>query len=330
MRVPGRRHLTNRRGATLPLVALMMVALLSIVALVADLGMLFAARGDAQRAADAAALAGASAYLEATPEEEVAEERARDYAGRNTLHGREIASGEVDVWVDHPQSTVRVGIQRTIPLTFARIFGMNEREIGAMAVARVTSSGTAACVKPFALPDTIYQGDDFLYTEQMIWEQRSPSGMRQITTPDSPPGGGNWVYEMLVDTTCARTLSTGTASYRTPDNNRVGQVFNGFDQLVSYDPHLTWSPTGQYDGFDREHWAESPRVAVIALYDHTTVIGTGTGTLQITGFLRVFFHRRTNPPNVELYGVILPASGISDTCAGQGCGEATRVLQLIQ
>ncbi|MGH2394838.1 MAG: pilus assembly protein TadG-related protein, partial [Candidatus Limnocylindria bacterium] len=49
----------DERGSTIVFVSLAMAALLSIVALAVDVGMLYTARGEAQRAADAAALAGA-------------------------------------------------------------------------------------------------------------------------------------------------------------------------------------------------------------------------------------------------------------------------------
>src|SRR5215475_13929485 len=54
----------NERGQTLMLVAISMVSLLAIAALAVDLGSLYAARGEIQRAADAAALAGAKAFVD--------------------------------------------------------------------------------------------------------------------------------------------------------------------------------------------------------------------------------------------------------------------------
>lgn len=54
----------TQRGATLVLVAVCLVALTGVGAVVIDLGMLLKARSDAQRAAEAGALAGASAFRE--------------------------------------------------------------------------------------------------------------------------------------------------------------------------------------------------------------------------------------------------------------------------
>ena len=335
MRVPGRRHLTNRRGATLPLVALMMVALLSIVALVADLGMAMSARGDAQRAADAAALAGVSTYTEAAPSEAEAETRARDYATRNHLLGRAILDDEIMVGVDAANMAVTVQLQRTLPTAFARIFGVNETDVGATATARVTMSGTAACVRPFAFPNTIYTEADYGQRVK-LWEQKDDGdGFVLIGHDGSPPGLGN-IRPMISDTDCSgRTLSTGSAPYRAPDDTRLGQVRNGFADLIESDAGLTWSPTGPHNGFNRPDYLNSNRVGVVPVYDPATSNGTpgGTGVVHITGFLLVYFSDmdRTPPPQPHdrVWGVILRATGVSDVCDLGTCTPTTPVIQLV-
>ena len=54
----------RKRGAMLVLVAVSLGMLIGFAALAVDFGMLYDARSETQRAADAAALAGASAYLD--------------------------------------------------------------------------------------------------------------------------------------------------------------------------------------------------------------------------------------------------------------------------
>ena len=53
----------GRRGATAAFVVVTLAALLGMVALAVDVGMLMKVRSDAQRAADAAALAGAQDFM---------------------------------------------------------------------------------------------------------------------------------------------------------------------------------------------------------------------------------------------------------------------------
>lgn len=350
MRVPGRRHLTNRRGATLPLVALMMVALLSIVAVVVDLGMLFAARGDVQRAADAAALAGASTYMEVAPDPEVAESRARDWGTRNHLFNRPIAAGEIQVGVDDPQMSVSVVIQRTLPLTFARIFGRDQATVSAFATARVTNTGSSTCIRPFGIPDGGFDQSS-IGDKVLLWESSGGGNnsagydaFALVGNPASNNGVGHDIYHMLVDTECAADqVSVGDSIPAKPGNNTLGNVKQGVKVLADLDP-LTWSEDGPYNGFNRPDWESDPRVALVPTYDPGTYTGTWGGRVTVTGFVRVFIipelidcHPNSNPcvysnngKREQLYAVLLPATGASDTCVGQGCGSLNRVLQLVK
>src|SRR5580765_5000467 len=137
---PERVRKMERRGAALVLVAVAMAALLAAAALAIDIGILLDAHSDAQRAADSAALAGASAFQSyagtaAIPE---ARNRALALAGTNNIRGVPIdASGaaagstgttvytanEVKVTVLTAQNKVRVRIHRdAVGTYFAKIF----------------------------------------------------------------------------------------------------------------------------------------------------------------------------------------------------------------
>ena len=155
-----RAYAGNERGSVLILVTLSLVAVLSMFALVVDLGMGYSARSEAQRAADAAALAGASAFLDYPVEPlhavEPAKNLARQYARLNEILHRPIRDDEVDVLV-HPDAdppTVEVVIRRTgLPTMFARIFGVDSLAVTARAVAQVANSTTANCMAPWAIVD---------------------------------------------------------------------------------------------------------------------------------------------------------------------------------
>jgi hypothetical protein len=175
---------SDRPGAVLALVAVSLVALVSVIALAVDLGMLYAARGEAQRAADSAALAGASAFLDINPAtkpveaEAVAHARAMDYATRHTVMNFPIENEEVEPEIILAQEMVRVTIRRqAVPLFFARIFGMSSSGVTATAVAVASpeDAGRVQCVKPFALPnmwpntnpaDDIYRRD----SQAPVWD----------------------------------------------------------------------------------------------------------------------------------------------------------------
>ncbi|HEY3242312.1 MAG TPA: TadG family pilus assembly protein [Phycisphaerae bacterium] len=165
----------RRRGATLVLVTVSGVALLGAAALSIDVGRLYLTRNELQRAADAAAMAGTSAYLSdsawnsaqsdgswslSAALSALIDARAQNYASLNhtlnqatLLASTDIVKGYFDF--DHPSNAldttgghrfnaVEVTVRRTtgsangpVPFFFARILGMNEGNVVARAVAAV-------------------------------------------------------------------------------------------------------------------------------------------------------------------------------------------------
>lgn len=158
-----RNRLRDRQGSALVLLVVAMLGILSLMALSIDLGMLRTAHGEAQRAADAAALAGASAFMEMDPDAAAlaAPTRAVDFASRNTLQGRAFAAGDVTVTVVKDRRTVRVSVRKGAVATwFARIFGVNSAPVSARAAAHATRAPSTRCVKPFVPPDLWAETDD--------------------------------------------------------------------------------------------------------------------------------------------------------------------------
>jgi hypothetical protein len=154
----------NERGATLVLVALAMFGLLGVAALAVDAAAAFAWRTEAQKIADASALAGGSAFMDVHPAAvavQPAQDRAYEYALQHTIKGEAVDSSEVTVVVIPDSLKVRVGINRTgLPTWFARIFGVRSVDIGAIAAAQAETADAARCLKPIAVPDAWFDDDD--------------------------------------------------------------------------------------------------------------------------------------------------------------------------
>ena len=166
----------NRRGAALVIVALALSGLLSMLALAIDLGMLYKTHVEAQRAADAGALAGASVFMELAIQDadkvDSAYVRAHQLAEANYMTGGLVVSGEVTVQVIPDSEKVRVWVKRdSVPTWFARVFGIDFVPVGAKAAAEATTNGTAKCLKPFLIPDFWEEntGEDALHPNQ-IWD----------------------------------------------------------------------------------------------------------------------------------------------------------------
>ena len=154
----------NERGATLALVAVCLTGLTGVGAIAIDLGMLLKARSDAQRAAEAAALAGASAFVDFDANDpaavDTANARARRYAKLNTVLNTRVANADIQlVQVITDSQKVRVVVGRAAVGTwFARILGVSRVPINARAAAMVSEGAGTNCVKPLMIPDLWGEG----------------------------------------------------------------------------------------------------------------------------------------------------------------------------
>lgn len=173
----------DSRGAAIVLIAITMVALLSAAALAIDIGMLLNARGEAQRAADAAALAGAGALINPGPDPEAdARQFATDWAAQNFVTDMPVTLLPEDIDVDLGRQRVTVTVRRfadrgqAVGTWFANVFGVGQVDVAARAAAEVQPSGRARCVKPFTLPD--------------YWDDMNADSIYQIGEPYDPPMHG--------------------------------------------------------------------------------------------------------------------------------------------
>jgi uncharacterized membrane protein len=170
----------EERGASLVLVALSLVAMLGAASLAVDLGLLYVARNEAQRAADAAALAGASAFVDSGctsmnggcvsggAQETLAREQAEKVGAQDFVMGQAAKIEDGDVSFSYPtpmEPQITVDVERStargnaIPLLFSRLFGVTLGSVSAQATAEAFDpSGSSVpvgygCVAPFLVPN---------------------------------------------------------------------------------------------------------------------------------------------------------------------------------
>jgi hypothetical protein len=165
---------------SLVLVALSLVAMLAAASLAIDLGLLYVARSEAQRAADAAALAGASAFVNSGctsmnggciaggPQETLARQQAETVGAQDSVMGQAANIEDGDISFTYPtpmEPQISVTVQRSagrgnaIPMLFARLFGVTLGGVFATATAEAfdpSGSGVPVgfgCVAPFLVPN---------------------------------------------------------------------------------------------------------------------------------------------------------------------------------
>jgi hypothetical protein len=161
-------------------VAVSIVSLLAVSALAIDLTTLYVARGEIQRAADSAALAGAKAFVDSgvttNPTnaglQGVAQQLANSYAVaaafQNNVAGApaQVVGSPVLNFSLQGNPRVTISLQKTnLPVFFARIFGSSAASVSATATAEAynpaysQSNGGSfvpaapKCVKPFLVPN---------------------------------------------------------------------------------------------------------------------------------------------------------------------------------
>jgi hypothetical protein len=178
---PTRRNKqSGERGVSIVLVALSLVAILAAASLAIDLGLLYVARSEAQRAADAAALAGASAFVNSGctsmnggcvaggTQETLARQQAETVGAQDSVMGQAANIEDSDINFNYPtpmEPQISVTVQRSvargnaIPLLFARMFGVTLGSVSATATAEAFDpSGSDVpvgygCVAPFLVPN---------------------------------------------------------------------------------------------------------------------------------------------------------------------------------
>ena len=168
---------SGERGATLFLMIVSLVIMLGVSAFAIDLGLHYVVRSEAQRAADAGALAGAKTFVDSgylsgaitqSEAEDLARQTAITVASQNLVGGQLASVLPADVSFDftnpeNPLITVLVardtGHGNPMPTLFARALGITQSNISAAATAEAfTPAGGnvpvgTSCMKPWILPN---------------------------------------------------------------------------------------------------------------------------------------------------------------------------------
>jgi len=169
-----RRSFGAEEGSVLVMVAAALVMLLGVCAIAIDMANLYLARAQAQRAADAAALAGAKSFLTsgcATGgctaggiQETDGRRQAVGAGAQNYIAGQPASiDPNADVTFSYPnpqEPQITVVAKATVSTFFAKIFGVSTSNVSATATAEAYNPAggggaplAAACLKPLLMPN---------------------------------------------------------------------------------------------------------------------------------------------------------------------------------
>lgn len=352
-------------GTVLAVTALAILTLVGIAAFAVDLGMYYTARAEAQRAADAAALAGAGHLIVDRDGGRVRAE-AQSYAARNLVHGTAALLEDGDVTVDLDAFEVHVTLHRTeargnpIPTVFARVLGIDHMDLVARAAARADPATAANCLVPIALPDRWHNEGTFQWDpdEGDYYQKPAPDGSgtgyvlpRDLGTtillkgadgsassfepgwwylwqPGSGPGAAH-LDEYV--TSCPNPDVIRRKGDWVTDKGGVQQsIVRAFQKVIDRDPGAYWSE--ECDCVRNSNSSQSPRVRGIPLFDPTTYVKTSNaGNFQIVDFAGVFIEAIESDPLGQqvIRGRLMGVSGF-DPVGDPGAASLVRVARLIE
>ena len=158
-------------GQAMIIFALVFVALCGATGYAVDIGRIAVEKGELQNAADAAALAGAQDL----PAVDIAKSTAMEYAA---LNGIQASEASATTSLDGGSTRLEVVFTRTVPYTFARVFGLAEIQLSVRAVAENNWQGEAL---PFINLDDKYTTEGAILTG---WNKVGPGDKERIHNDD--------------------------------------------------------------------------------------------------------------------------------------------------
>jgi hypothetical protein len=259
------------------LIAVSLVALITLVALVVDFSRLHVRRQALVNGCDAAAMSGA---LE-LPSQDAARNKAATVAAANGLGGL--------VTVTFPNAyEIQVSSEESVTLGLARVVGIATGRVAATArAARGTANSirgnSPTGVRPWGLSSTYA----IQYTGQSV-----PLKLGEHSDSGETASNGNFYSLRLGELSGASDYATaiqygGTAEYRSGDfvasepGNKVGPTKQGVDALVSRASAAPWSTQSPPNVS-----ADNPRVILMPIVDWATV--TSNHSVRIVGFAAVY------------------------------------------
>jgi len=336
----------NERGVVIIWSAFFMLMMLGFVALGIDVAKLMATRTELQNAADAAALAGASALDRTTgqlmPDTAVARAQYTSSGNKAFVDAPvSVTLLAADVQVDAAERTVRVTVRRNASTDgsmithVAQVLGITRVDVNATATAKAEKS-CQVCEKITPMGALPPQGEPEFVA----------SCAREYTLVQGQGGGatGNWQSLSLPECQegpCAGMPATGANTFRCLVEHGYGCCID-VDQIVQTEPGQMNGPLRQglqalydqcpfnvnecyRDHSERHGGAECPRVVFVPVIES---LGAGRTDVRVIGIAAFFLKERpvggpAQPVLAEFVREIVPGTG-------GNCNSTVFTIRLIQ
>lgn len=251
----------DEKGVSIVVFALALGAIVMIMALVMDIGMIGFEKARLSSAVDASALAGAQELISGVDQ---VESVSKKYAQDNID-----ALSSINVSVIGSDKIVQVTAEKYVDNYFSTVFGDSKTKISATANAKVENVTSMKGARPFAVIQQVFNYGD-LYT----LKEGAGDGISGNYCAIALGGNGVDIFRGNVLNGYSGTLSSGTF-VQTETGNMSGTTSTCINQLIN---SCTDSPPCTYQSYN----INCPRILSVPIVDSVDV--NGKKCIQIVGF----------------------------------------------
>jgi hypothetical protein len=281
--------LNNQRGSAILLVVFSIVFLMSMAALVVDLGNLFAVKIHLKKTANAAVLSGAQELLNSnTTVQSIVDDILKAHGEFDSLLDLNIA----------PQD-VRIKLQRIVPLTFSKLIGISTVPVDAISTARIQQIGRARGAAPVGI-DEAHQLEFGTVYKLKVDQTEVSSGNFGILALGGP---GAQTYEENLLHGYDKELKIGDI-IDTQTGNIAGKTRSSINERINACPN----PPGDIDHKD------CPRILLVPVYRPYNHNSNQLKQVEITGFAYFYIMEPMSNKDTSITGMFIKRidTGYSD------------------
>lgn len=344
----------RERGIATIVFTVLIMAIIGFAAMGLDIGLLYSQRTQLQRAADAAALAGAFTFVVEpfASQPSTATEHALSVAASNTIDKSLVNPGEVTVNVDTANRRVTVNLAHAESTVLAAVLGTKQVTINVTAVAEAGPAATnGSCVKPWFVPNTIVDTKDdpctactkgqlmiqngaltsyaqaFIQAKQpFTLKPQQPSnaiGPGQFYAIQFPGSGGGSDYSDNI-AHCNPLPIVCANYYSVETGNMSGPTVQGTQAMIGYPNQDVFVNLGQYASASGTISDTSRSLAIAPIWDDCNLpsfcpgnsFGNGTKVnVQVIGFALVFVDSVQGGNVIAHLINVLPCSAVTPPAA---------------
>jgi Putative Flp pilus-assembly TadE/G-like len=302
------KGIRSRRGQIGTMMALFLPALLGSISLGVDVGMLYYNWALLQKAADAAALAGAS-YLPYDPVD--AQSQAVAFAEQNGIQPSEIVSTNLAP----DDLSITVQLKRTVPFYFARVLGLVSGPVSASGTAGVQQNPNyTRGLMPVGLTCA---GGTCNFQMNQLYQLKSSQAASGNWGALALGGSGSSVYRSNIENGYWGNINVGDWVSTKP-GNVVGPTSQGFtdriNQGLTVDPNGTYASASSYD----------PRAVIFPIVNFSGATGNSV-QVQIVGFARMWVDSLGSNGTINAYYLGMATFDSSQQTTGN-FGTTTPIL----